>query len=77
MKADCFLVPGPAGKYLDMEMFKKSRIDVRFFDLPSIIYPQLWGDFIPNLSAFDLLLNCGPKSREILTAGGRGDPVKS
>jgi hypothetical protein len=26
----------------------------------------LWGDFIYNLSALDLLLNCGPKSRDIV-----------
>jgi hypothetical protein len=32
------------------------------------VYPQLWGDFIPDLSAFDLLFNCGPKAREIVLA---------
>jgi hypothetical protein len=71
MKADCFLAQGPARKYLDMEMFKNRCQEIRFFRLPSIIYPQLWGDFIPNLSAFDLLLNCGPKSLEILKARSR------
>ncbi|MBW1702349.1 MAG: WbqC family protein [Deltaproteobacteria bacterium] len=28
--------------------------------------PQLWGPFIPNLSAFDLVFNCGPKAHTIL-----------
>ena len=38
------------------------------------VYPQLWGDFIYNLSALDLLLNCGPKSREIVL--GEGSTIK-
>ena len=70
MKADRYLAQGPARKYLDTDMFKNYRIELSFFRLPSLVYPQLWGDFIPNLSAFDLLLNCGPKAGEILLAGG-------
>jgi hypothetical protein len=31
------------------------------------VYPQLDGDFIPDLSILDLLLNCGPESLRILT----------
>ncbi len=30
------------------------------------VYPQLYGDFIPNLSLLDLLFNCGPDSLKIL-----------
>ena len=30
------------------------------------IYPQLWGAFRANLSALDLLCNCGLKSHDIL-----------
>jgi len=31
-----------------------------------VILISVWGDFIGNLSVFDLLFNCGPKSKEIL-----------
>lgn len=64
--ADRFLAQTPAGKYLDIPLFESAGISVEFFQPPSPVYPQLWGDFIPNLSAFDLLFNCGPKSHDIL-----------
>jgi len=28
-----------------------------------------WGNFIPNISAFDFLFNCGPKTQKIITKG--------
>ena len=55
-----------ARKYLDHELFSRAGIKLHFFTPPSPIYPQLWGEFVHNLSAFDLLFNCGPKSHEIL-----------
>ena len=70
--ADRFLAFSPAGKFLDGELFAREGIELMFLDIPSIVYPQLWGGFVPNLSAFDLLMNCGPKSREILERGTRG-----
>jgi hypothetical protein len=35
------------------------------------IYPQLWGDFIANLSVLDLILTCGPKSGGLIRQAGR------
>jgi hypothetical protein len=64
----CYLTQGPAKKYLDQDLFRAAEIELEFFKPPPLIYPQLWGSFIPNLSAFDLVFNCGPKSHEILTA---------
>jgi len=68
LKADAFLAQAPAGKYLEERLFLKEGIELKFFKVAPIIYPQLWGDFIPNLSAFDLILNCGPKARDLLVA---------
>jgi hypothetical protein len=64
--ASTYLAPAAAGKHLQAELFEKSGIELRYVNPPSWIYPQLWGDFIPDLSAFDLLFNCGPKAREIV-----------
>lgn len=53
-------------KYLDLCQFESNNIKVSYAQYHPPIYPQLWGDFIYNLSTLDLLLNCGPKSREII-----------
>ncbi len=61
-----YLAQRCAEKYFDQESFSGAGIKLNFFTPPTPIYPQLWGEFIHNLSAFDLLFNCGPKSHEIL-----------
>ena len=62
-----YLAQRSANKYLNEDMFSGAGIQLNFFNPPSPVYPQLWGDFIHNLSAFDLLFNCGPKSSEVLS----------
>ena len=64
--ASTYLAQKSAAQYLDESAFEKAGIQLQFFSPPSPVYPQLWGDFIPNLSTFDLLFNCGPKARDIL-----------
>ena len=64
--ATAFLAQRPAKKIIDASLFFEAGITLEFFSPPCPVYPQLWGDFIPSLSAFDLLFNCGPKAREIL-----------
>lgn len=71
--ASRFLAQRPAEKYLDATLFQEAGIALDFFTPPSPVYPQLWGDFIPNLSAFDLVFNCGPKAPDIM----RGTSVKN
>lgn len=65
-----FLAQSPAKKYLNPRLFSESGITLSFFRPPTPVYPQLWGHFIPNLSALDLLLNCGPKAHQILFWSG-------
>ena len=66
--ASCYLAQSPAQKYLNPDLFRDAQVKLAYFKPPVIIYPQLWGSFIPNLSAFDLVFNCGPKSYELLIA---------
>ncbi|MFH1351244.1 MAG: WbqC family protein [Pseudomonadota bacterium] len=58
-----------AKKYLNGDSFEMAGIHLKFFRPPSLVYPQLWGSFIPNLSIFDLIFNCGPKAYDILVGG--------
>ncbi len=67
--ADRLLVLPPAEKHLDAAALEDRGIEVVRADFRPPIYPQLWGSFIYNLSTLDLLLNCGPRSREIVAAG--------
>ena len=66
--ASYFLAQSAAGKYLNDDLFQKTNIRLDYFKPRPLVYPQLWGDFIPNLSTFDLVFNCGPKARDILSA---------
>lgn len=66
MGASQFLTQSAAQKYLDADRFSDAGIRVTKFKQPLLIYPQLWGSFIPNLSALDLIFNCGPKGHDIM-----------
>lgn len=66
--ASDYLAPAAAARYLDAGTFDKAGIQLHTVKARHLVYPQLWGDFIPDLSAFDLLFNCGPKARDILLA---------
>jgi hypothetical protein len=69
--ADRFLTLPMVEKHLDLAAMRKNGIEPVREDFRPPVYPQLWGQFIYNLSALDLLLNCGPKSREIVVGAAR------
>ncbi len=60
-----------AKDYLKVDLFHKAGISVEFQDYPHPTYRQLHGEFIPYLSAVDLLFNYGPESLGILTTRKR------
>ncbi len=64
-----FLAQRSLGPYLDESGFARAGMRISYVAPPAIVYPQLWGGFIGNLSVFDLLFNCGPRSREIMVQG--------
>jgi hypothetical protein len=69
--ADVYLSGFGGTKYQEEESFKRAGIKLQYSDFIHPVYPQLWGEFIPNLSILDLLFNCGEKSLDILL--GKGD----
>ncbi len=52
--------------YAKLEDFENIGCEVEFQHYKHPVYPQLHGDFVPRLSVIDLLMNCGPRSREFL-----------
>jgi len=66
LKADTYLALTVAAKYIDPQSLGTRRIALALMKFRPPVYPQLWGDFRYNLSTLDLLLNCGPKARDII-----------
>ena len=65
---------GSQGKnYANEQSFLSNSISISFQDYIHPVYPQLHGDFIPNLSIIDLIANCGPDSFQILMSGNLTD----
>lgn len=64
--ARTYLSGSAAKAYLDTALFERSGIAVEWQDYVHPVYRQLHGDFVPYLSAIDLLLNYGDESRSVL-----------
>ncbi|HUI22524.1 MAG TPA: WbqC family protein [Methylocella sp.] len=61
-----YLSGNAAQDYLDVALFEDAGIAVEWQNYRHPTYPQLHGDFIPYLSALDLVLNAGRDSISIL-----------
>ncbi|MGI9350701.1 MAG: WbqC family protein [Rhizobiaceae bacterium] len=64
-------VSGPSAKsYFDNQKFSESDIDVSWFDYSGYRkYPQLWGEFVHQVSIIDLIMNCGKNGKRFLKCG--------
>ncbi|CAB5079039.1 hypothetical protein D3OALGB2SA_21 [Olavius algarvensis associated proteobacterium Delta 3] len=60
------LIPRSARSHMDIAAFQTAGIRIDTYRMPMWIYPQLWGDFLPNLSILDMIFNIGPKTRDLL-----------
>jgi hypothetical protein len=68
LKADTYLALTVAAKYIDPDLLGARHVELVQAKFRAPVYPQLWGDFRFNLSTLDLVLNCGPKARDIIRA---------
>mgnify|MGYP006275645451 CR=1 FL=1 len=58
-----------ARRYLDHDLFERSRIRVEYMKYRMQRYPQLHGDFTPYVTGLDLVANCGRAGRSLICSG--------
>jgi hypothetical protein len=69
--ASTYLSGDAAQAYLDVPLFERHGIAVEWQRFTHPAYPQLHGEFVPFLSALDLVLNCGDGAALIAFGGMR------
>lgn len=67
---DTYLSGSGARKYMDEEFLASKGIDHTYQDFHHPTYPQMFGEFLSNMSVIDLLFNTGPEAKNILTQCG-------
>ncbi len=53
-------------KYMDLDLFKKENIKVNFQNYKYKEYNQLFGEFVPNLSVIDLVVNTKKRASSLV-----------
>lgn len=66
LSANTYLSGSSGPDYLKISNFESNKIPVIFHKFRHPIYKQLYGKFIPEMSAIDLLFNYGQQSKDIL-----------
>jgi type I restriction-modification system DNA methylase subunit len=56
--------------HIDEEMFKAAGLSHSYCNFKHPVYRQRFSPFVPNMSVIDLLFNCGPESKKIITDSG-------
>lgn len=69
--ADTYLAGAHGAGYMDLAQFAAAGIEVLAQHYEHPVYPQIHGEFVPQLSALDLLLTVGDQSLAILQKGNR------
>lgn len=63
LNANTYLSGPSADAYLDKEAFRSNGIQLEYKSYDYARYPQLWGEFVGEVTALDLIANCGPEAR--------------
>lgn len=67
--ADIYIFGALGKEYAEVQEFENKKVHPYFQEYAHPRYPQLWGEFLPFMSIVDLLMNCGPQSRDVLMEG--------
>jgi hypothetical protein len=73
--ADTYLAGAHGAHYMDPAPFAAAGIAVLAQRYEHPIYPQMHGEFVPNLSGLDLLLTAGDQALPILRGGDQWQPL--
>lgn len=57
--ADEYISGNGARAYQKEEHFTEKGVKLTYTDYKAVKYPQLWGEFLPNMSVLDYIFNCG------------------
>ncbi len=71
VKASEIIFPYLADRHFDPLKFKSAGLRLVFLKYNQVPYPQVWGNFLANLSALDLYLCCGSAARQIIDKSSR------
>lgn len=69
LKAQVYIFGALGADYADKEKFQSAGVIPYFQDYKHPVYRQGFGEFVPNMSAVDLLFNAGPDALDILMSG--------
>ena len=67
--ADTYLAGPHGAEYMDLDQFAAAGLEVLAQRYEHPVYPQVHGEFVPHLSALDLLLTTGDQAFAILQSG--------
>lgn len=66
VEADTLLCPPSIAGGSEGRQLSAAGIRLLPFRAPRLVYPQLWGNFVPDCSTLDLLFTCGPAAGDLL-----------
>jgi len=66
-----YIIGTRAKDYMEEWRWKKTDVDLEYFEPEYPPYPQLWGEFLDNCAIIDLLFNCGDKSSIYISESDR------
>lgn len=66
LKATAYLSGPSADAYLDKSAFRENDLRLEYKSYDYAPYPQLWGEFIGEVTILDLIANCGPEAKNLM-----------